>query len=142
MGRLDEAAARQRKAIELDPKSAAFYLGPAGLNAYGRNRFVEAVPLVERAVALDAGNPELPSLLALLRRVPHLRREVFRALKPHRVDECPFFDLPNSKASRWGGGVSSPVSDTTDNRLSRRYGRCHEEIEVHGIADRCDLERG
>ena len=30
MGRLDEAAARHRKAIELDPKSAAFYLGPAG----------------------------------------------------------------------------------------------------------------
>ena len=67
MGSLDEAAARHRKAIELDPKSAAFYLGPAGLNAYGRNRFVEAVPLVGRAVALDAGNPELPSLLALLR---------------------------------------------------------------------------
>jgi TolB-like protein len=67
MGRLDEAAARHRKAIELDPKSATLYLGPAGLNAYGRNRFVEALPLVERAVVLDAGNPEVPSLLALLR---------------------------------------------------------------------------
>lgn len=35
----------------------------------------------------------------------HLRREVFKALKPHHVDECPFVDLPNPKASRWGGGV-------------------------------------
>jgi bifunctional non-homologous end joining protein LigD len=26
-------------------------------------------------------------------------------LKPHHVDECPFVDLPNSKSSRWGGGV-------------------------------------
>jgi bifunctional non-homologous end joining protein LigD len=27
--------------------------------------------------------------------------------KPHHVDECPFVDLPNSKASRWGGGVTA-----------------------------------
>ena len=27
--------------------------------------------------------------------VPHLRREVFKALKPHHVDDCPFVDLPN-----------------------------------------------
>ena len=39
--------------------------------------------------------------------VPHLRREVFKALKPHHVDECPFVDLPNSKSSRWGGGVTA-----------------------------------
>jgi len=39
--------------------------------------------------------------------VPHLRREVFRALKPHHVDDCPFVDLPNSKSSRWGGGVTA-----------------------------------
>jgi bifunctional non-homologous end joining protein LigD len=37
--------------------------------------------------------------------VPHLRREVFKALKPHHVDDCPFVDLPNCKSSRWGGGV-------------------------------------
>jgi hypothetical protein len=41
-----------------------------------------------------------------------------------------------------GGHVSSPASDTTDNRHSRRYGRGHEEVEVHGIADRRDLEGG
>ena len=39
--------------------------------------------------------------------VPHLRREVFKALKPHHVDGCPFVDLPNPKASRWGGGVTA-----------------------------------
>ena len=39
--------------------------------------------------------------------VPHLRREVFKALKPQHVDECPFADLPNPKASRWGGGVTA-----------------------------------
>jgi len=33
--------------------------------------------------------------------VPHLRREVFKALKPHHADHCPFVDLPNSKSSRW-----------------------------------------
>ena len=39
--------------------------------------------------------------------VPHLRREIFKALKPHHVDDCPFVDLPNPKASRWGGGVTA-----------------------------------
>ena len=39
--------------------------------------------------------------------VPHLRREVFKALKLHHVDDCPFVDLPNPKASRWGGGVTA-----------------------------------
>jgi bifunctional non-homologous end joining protein LigD len=39
--------------------------------------------------------------------VPHLRREVFKALKPHHIDDCPFVDLPNPKASRWGGGVTA-----------------------------------
>jgi bifunctional non-homologous end joining protein LigD len=39
--------------------------------------------------------------------VPHLRREVFKALTAYHVDECPFVDLPNPKASRWGGGVTA-----------------------------------
>jgi bifunctional non-homologous end joining protein LigD len=38
--------------------------------------------------------------------VPHLRREVVKALKPHHTDDCPFADLPQSKSSRWGGGVT------------------------------------
>ena len=39
--------------------------------------------------------------------VPHLRREVMKALIPHHVDGCPFVDLPQSKSSRWGGGVTA-----------------------------------
>jgi len=39
--------------------------------------------------------------------VPHLRREVLKALKPRHADDCPFVDLPNSKSSRWGGGVTA-----------------------------------
>jgi bifunctional non-homologous end joining protein LigD len=38
---------------------------------------------------------------------PHVRREVFAALKPHHADSCPFGDLPNSaKKSRWGEGIT------------------------------------
>jgi bifunctional non-homologous end joining protein LigD len=38
---------------------------------------------------------------------PHLRREVLVVLKPLQTAECPFADLPNSKASHWGGGVTA-----------------------------------
>src|SRR5438874_5024080 len=37
----------------------------------------------------------------------HVRREVFAALKPLQAERCPFVDLPNSKTSHWGGGVTS-----------------------------------
>lgn len=37
---------------------------------------------------------------------PHLRRELHAALKPHEVPKWPFVDLPNSKTSHWGGGVT------------------------------------
>jgi len=38
---------------------------------------------------------------------PHLRREVFNELKPLQAARCPFVDLPNSKTSHWGGGVTA-----------------------------------
>jgi ATP-dependent DNA ligase len=38
---------------------------------------------------------------------PHLRRDVLEALKPLQTAKCPFVDLPNSKASHWGGGVTA-----------------------------------
>jgi DNA ligase D-like protein (predicted ligase) len=38
---------------------------------------------------------------------PHLRRQVFAELQRLHVDKCPFVDLPNSKASHWGGGVTA-----------------------------------
>ena len=37
---------------------------------------------------------------------PHLRREVFEQLRPLHTSKCPFVDLPNSRASHWGGGVT------------------------------------
>jgi bifunctional non-homologous end joining protein LigD len=38
---------------------------------------------------------------------PHLRREVFAAIKALHAAKCPFADLPSSKASHWGGGVTA-----------------------------------
>lgn len=38
---------------------------------------------------------------------PHLRREVSAALRRHDAARCPFVDLPSSKASHWGGGVTA-----------------------------------
>jgi DNA ligase D-like protein (predicted ligase) len=38
---------------------------------------------------------------------PHVRREVHTALKSVHADRCPFVDLPNSKTSHWGGGVTA-----------------------------------
>ena len=37
---------------------------------------------------------------------PHVRREVHARLEPIETDRCPFADLPNSKTSHWGGGVT------------------------------------
>jgi bifunctional non-homologous end joining protein LigD len=38
---------------------------------------------------------------------PHLRREVHERLQPLHTPRCPFVDLPNSKTSQWGGGVTA-----------------------------------
>ena len=38
---------------------------------------------------------------------PHLRREVFEQLRPLHIQRCPFSDLPNSKTTHWGGGVTA-----------------------------------
>jgi len=38
---------------------------------------------------------------------PHLRRDVFDSLKTLQIATCPFADLPNSKTSHWGGGVTA-----------------------------------
>jgi DNA ligase D-like protein (predicted ligase) len=42
---------------------------------------------------------------------PHVRREVFGQLKPLHASKCPFADLPNSKISRWGAGVTAEEMD-------------------------------
>lgn len=38
---------------------------------------------------------------------PHVRREVADALRPFHTPTCPFADLPNSRTSHWGGGVTA-----------------------------------
>ena len=38
---------------------------------------------------------------------PHLRREVFARLMPLHAARCPFVDLPHTKPSRWGGGITT-----------------------------------
>jgi DNA ligase D-like protein (predicted ligase) len=38
---------------------------------------------------------------------PHLRREVFEKLKPLHARRCPFVNLPSTKPSRWGSGVTA-----------------------------------
>ena len=42
---------------------------------------------------------------------PHVRREVFDVLKPLHTARCPFIDLPNSKTSRWGAGITADEMD-------------------------------
>ena len=39
--------------------------------------------------------------------VPHVRRELARALRSLQQSPCPFVDLPNEGSSRWGGGVTA-----------------------------------
>ena len=38
---------------------------------------------------------------------PHLRREVAAELARFHADACPFVDLPHTRTSRWGGGVTA-----------------------------------
>jgi bifunctional non-homologous end joining protein LigD len=38
---------------------------------------------------------------------PHVRRDVYEKLRPLHSEACPFVDLPNSKTSHWGGGVTA-----------------------------------
>jgi bifunctional non-homologous end joining protein LigD len=38
---------------------------------------------------------------------PRVRREVLASLEPVHTDRCPFVDLPDSRTSHWGGGVTA-----------------------------------
>jgi TolB-like protein/Flp pilus assembly protein TadD len=59
LGRFEEAEARYRKVIEIDPSMPYPYMETGVLEAYGRNRFADAVALMERAIELDPENPDL-----------------------------------------------------------------------------------
>ena len=37
---------------------------------------------------------------------PSVRAEIFRRIAPHRIDRCPFVDLPSSRKGHWGEGVT------------------------------------
>jgi TolB-like protein/Tfp pilus assembly protein PilF len=66
VGRFDEAADRFRKANEIDPEMPMPYRQAGVLDAYARNRFADAVSLLQRAAALDPDNPLLEFFRARL----------------------------------------------------------------------------
>jgi bifunctional non-homologous end joining protein LigD len=66
--------------------------GPAGVDAL-------LVGYYERGKLLFAGKVRAGF-------TPHVRREVAAELQRFHAGACPFVDLPNSKTSHWGGGVT------------------------------------
>lgn len=67
VGRFDEAIAGYQRVIEIDPAMALPYYSKAVLLAYVRRDFVSAAPLLEKAYALDSGNPFIPLFAAVIR---------------------------------------------------------------------------
>ena len=57
VGRFDEAVTRQSRSIEIDPSMASAYWELGTMKAYGQNRYVEGVQLVEHGVKLDTESP-------------------------------------------------------------------------------------
>ena len=37
----------------------------------------------------------------------HVRREIFAQLRPLHTTSCPFIDLPSTRTSHWGGGITA-----------------------------------
>jgi tetratricopeptide (TPR) repeat protein len=66
LGRFDDAEVRYRKVTEIDPSMPNPYVEMGFLEAYGRNRFADAVALVEKSIELDPGNPWMRMDLAQL----------------------------------------------------------------------------
>ena len=64
--RFENAAGRYRRAIEIDPLMPMPYFSLAGLTAYAMDDFVTAVPLAEKAMALDADNAWGAVMLVML----------------------------------------------------------------------------
>ena len=65
VGRLGDAEARLRRAIEIDPSMPEAYRALSNLNAYALDNFDNALALMARAAELDPGNPYLIGNLAL-----------------------------------------------------------------------------
>jgi len=65
-GRFRDAASQYRKAIEIDPLMPGPYNFLAFLSAYALNQYTVAVPLAEKAVALDPDSPASSVVVAIL----------------------------------------------------------------------------
>jgi TolB-like protein/Flp pilus assembly protein TadD len=59
-GRLPEAENEYRRAIEVDPLAPTPHQWLGELTAYTVNRFADAIPLIQKAEALDLRNPQFP----------------------------------------------------------------------------------
>jgi len=134
-GRFDEAAARYGRAIQIDPSYANAYAQLAALDAFARNRFVDAVPLMERALALDPGNPVTHVGLAWL----------WFSLN----DEVRASELTRAALRRWpdnlwvnklAAGMAVSLGDhAAAERYARKvlaqYSRDHDALGVLALAD-------
>jgi TolB-like protein/Flp pilus assembly protein TadD len=65
-GRLDEAEALYRRLVEIHPSDPWPYQALATFEAYSRNRFAEAVRLMEKAIELEPAHAYLIGTLAML----------------------------------------------------------------------------
>jgi TolB-like protein/Flp pilus assembly protein TadD len=66
LGRFNDAEVLYRKVTEINPSMPNPYVEMGVLEAYGRNRFADAVALVEKAIELDPDNPWMRLNLAQL----------------------------------------------------------------------------
>jgi tetratricopeptide (TPR) repeat protein len=67
VGRFDEAIAGYQRVIEIDPTMALPYYNKALVLAYARRDFVSAPALLDKAYALDPGNPLIPIFASVMR---------------------------------------------------------------------------
>jgi TolB-like protein len=65
MGRFEAAKASYLKALEIDPDSASATFGLAVLDAYIFGRLDTGITQIQKAIALDSGNPMFLNLLAV-----------------------------------------------------------------------------
>jgi TolB-like protein/tetratricopeptide (TPR) repeat protein len=67
VGRFDEAIARYQRVIEIDPAMALPYYNKALVSAYASGDFVSAPAALDKAYALDSGNPLIPIFASIIR---------------------------------------------------------------------------
>jgi hypothetical protein len=55
---------------------------------------------------------------------PKLRAELLKKFKPLEIAECPFANLPEKKAGRWGAGRAAAICSAMGRASSRGIGPC------------------